>query len=288
MRQLGRHLYIRTLLVVLMAIFSKLSLAAELSPLSIGDALTLKSNILAEQRRINIYFPSEYHRNKKGKYPVLYMPDGGLEEDFLHIAGLVQIGALNWTMRPFILVGIENTERKRDLTGPTSDPRDKEIAPNIGGSDKFRAFIRDELMPEINKRYRTSGETAIIGESLAGLFVIETLLEEPSLFDSYLAVDPSLWWDKERLVSTSADRLNKNLPDKNQQAQAQAKAGQKRVYIAASSQKGIVEPSRALSEVFSKDDRIEVVFKELPNETHLSVYHPAALSGLRSMFPREQ
>ncbi|MCV6622599.1 MAG: alpha/beta hydrolase-fold protein [Cellvibrionaceae bacterium] len=284
MRELGKHLYIRTLLVVLMAIFSKLSLAAELSPLSIGDALTLKSNILAEQRRINIYFPSEYNRNKKGKYPVLYMPDGGLEEDFLHIAGLVQIGALNWTMRPFILVGIENTERKRDLTGPTSDPRDKEIAPNIGGSDKFRAFIRDELMPEINKRYRTSGETAIIGESLAGLFVIETLLEEPSLFDSYLAVDPSLWWDKERLVSTATDRLNKNLPDKNQRAQA----GQKRVYIAASSQKGIVEPSRAMAKIFSKDDRIEVVFKELPNETHLSVYHPAALTGLRAMFPREQ
>lgn len=284
MRELGRHLYIRTLLVILLAIFSKLSFAAELSPLSIGDALTLKSNVLAEQRRINIYFPSEYNRNKKGKYPVLYMPDGGLEEDFLHIAGLVQIGALNWTMRPFILVGIENTERKRDLTGPTSDPRDKEIAPNIGGSDKFRAFIRDELMPEIDNRYRTSGETAIIGESLAGLFVIETLLEEPSLFDSYLAVDPSLWWDKERLVTTAVDSLNKNLPVKNQQA----KASQKRVYIAASSQKGIVEPSRALSEIFSKDERIEAVFKELPNETHLSVYHPAALTGLRVMFPREQ
>ncbi|WP_299976053.1 alpha/beta hydrolase-fold protein [uncultured Pseudoteredinibacter sp.] len=286
MNKLGRKAYSQLLLMLLCAMLSKLSLAVEQSSLSIGDSLLLKSTVLNEQRRINIYFPSEYHRNTKGKYPVLYMPDGGLEEDFLHIAGLVQIGALNWTMRPFILVGIENTERKRDLTGPTSDPRDKDIAPNIGGSDKFRAFIRDELMPEINKRYRTSGETAIIGESLAGLFVIETLLEEPSLFDSYLAVDPSLWWDKERLVSTAADRLNKNLSDKNQQAQA--KANQKRVYIAASSQKGIVEPSRALSEVFSKDDRIDLVFKELPDETHLSVYHPAALVGLRVMFPREE
>src|SRR5262245_8520287 len=111
------------------------------------------------------------------------MLDGGIKEDFLHIAGLVQVSVGNGTMRPFLLVGIENTQRRRDMTGPTENPEDKKIAPRVGGSAAFRAFIRQELMPQVKSRYRTTGETAIVGESLAGLFVVETLLTEPDLFD---------------------------------------------------------------------------------------------------------
>jgi len=100
-------------------------------------------------------------------------------------------------MRPFILVGIENTARRRDLTGPTTSAEDKKIAPKVGGSAAFRQFIREELIPTVKQRYRTTAETAIVGESLAGLFVVETLLLEPGLFDTYLAFDPSLWWNNE-------------------------------------------------------------------------------------------
>jgi predicted alpha/beta superfamily hydrolase len=82
-------------------------------------------------------------------WPVLYMPDGGIEEDFLHVAGLVQVSVGNGTMRPFILVGIENTARRRDLTGPTTRAEDKKIAPKVGGSAAFRQFIREELMPTV-------------------------------------------------------------------------------------------------------------------------------------------
>lgn len=71
-------------------------------------------------------------------WPVLYMPDGGIEEDFLHVAGLVQVSVGNGTMRPFILVGIENTARRRDLTGLTTRAEDKKIAPKVGGSAAFR------------------------------------------------------------------------------------------------------------------------------------------------------
>lgn len=243
-------------------------------PLTIGETLTIKSELISENRQVNVYFPKVYFDDASGKYPVLYMPDGGVNEDFLHIAGLIQIGSLNWSMKPHILVGIENTDRARDLTGITSSDKDREISARIAGSEPFRNFIRTELMPIIDSRYRTSGETAIVGESLAGLFVVDTLLEEPELFDSYIAIDPSLWWDNHRLVKTAVEIINEMsnpLP---------------RLHLAVSQQEGIVEPARELVEILKKRTNIGVSFIEYPNETHLTVYHPAALDAFRMILPR--
>src|ERR1044071_7125394 len=99
-----------------------------------GETFTINSRILNETRRINVYFPPGYQESAGTRLPVLYMPDGGMAEDFLHVAGLVQVSVGNGTMRPFILVGIENTQRRRDLTGPTQNEEDKKIAPRVGGS----------------------------------------------------------------------------------------------------------------------------------------------------------
>ena len=139
------------------------------SPLVIGETFTIDSKVLGETRRINVYLPPAYTAARDTRLPVIYMPDGGMGEDFLHIAGLVQVSTGNGTMRPFILIGIENTQRRRDLTGPTENANDKKIAPHVGGSQSFRAFIRQELMPQVKTRYRTTNETAIVGESLDGL-----------------------------------------------------------------------------------------------------------------------
>lgn len=96
------------------------------------------SAVVKEPRRINVYLPAGF----AGKpLPVIYMPEGGMLEDFLHVAGLLQVGTGNGTVRPIILVGSENTERRRDLTGPTDDPQDRKIAPRAGSSQAFRAFI---------------------------------------------------------------------------------------------------------------------------------------------------
>lgn len=102
-------------------------------PLVIGDTFTIKSKAVGETRRINVYLPRGYAEAADKRFPVLYMPDGGIAEDFLHVAGLVQVGVANGTMRPFILMGIENTERRRDMTGPTENAEDKKIAPRVGG-----------------------------------------------------------------------------------------------------------------------------------------------------------
>jgi len=99
------------------------------TPLVIGQTFTLQSKALGETRRINVYLPSAYTDSATIRLPVLYMPDGGIGEDFLHVAGLVQVLTGNGTMRPFILVGIENTQRRRDLTGPTTSAEDKKSRP---------------------------------------------------------------------------------------------------------------------------------------------------------------
>ncbi|MBL8983212.1 MAG: alpha/beta hydrolase, partial [Gemmatimonadetes bacterium] len=134
------------------------------APMTIGETFTIHSRVLSETRRINVYLPPPYTATAIDRFPVLYMPDGGMAEDFLHVAGLVQVSVGNGTMRPMVLVGIENTERRRDLTGPTTVAEDRRIAPRVGGSAEFRSFIRTELIPEIERRYRTTRERAIIGE----------------------------------------------------------------------------------------------------------------------------
>src|SRR3954447_11829557 len=160
------------LVILLSALGSLPVIAQKAARLVISDTFTIRSRILNETRRINVYMPPGY-TTSAARVPVLYMPDGGMAEDFLHVAGLVEVSVGNGTMRPFLLVGIENTERRRDMTGPTENAKDKTIALHVGGSAAFRSFIRTELMPQIKRRYRTTDETAIMGESLAGLFVIE-------------------------------------------------------------------------------------------------------------------
>ena len=135
------------------------------------------------------------------RLPVLHMPDGGIGEDFLHVAGLVQVLTGNGTMRPFILLGIENIQRRRDLTGPTTGAEDRKVAPRVGGSAVFRQFIREELMPQVKQHYRTNLETTIVGESLAGLFVVEIMLLGPNLFNTCLVFDPSQWWNNGQLAA---------------------------------------------------------------------------------------
>jgi hypothetical protein len=246
--------------------------AAKADPLVIGDTFTLESKVLGETRRINVYLPPGY--TESAPVPVLYMPDGGLAEDFLHVAGLVQVSVGNGTMRPFLLVGIENTQRRRDLTGPTENPENRKIAPQVGGSAAFRRFLREELMPQIRARYRTTGETAIVGESLAGLFVVETFLLEPDLFDTYIALDASLWWNDQKLLAGAAARL-------------QAQPGLRKTLWFASADatpRNSAEPQR-LAEILRTSAPAGVHWHYEPmDEEHSTIYHPAALKAFRMLF----
>ena len=105
---------------------------------------------------------------------MIYVIDGGPEQDFPHLAGLAQSAEVNGTFEPLILVGIETVQRRSEITPPVSDPAayQAELGATPGGSAQFRRFIADEIKPWVEARYRTSGNDAVIGESLAGLFMI--------------------------------------------------------------------------------------------------------------------
>lgn len=265
--------FVATALVLLVAAGSAQAPVSPAAPLSIGETFTIASKTLAETRRINVYLPPQYSETAATRLPVLYMPDGGIAEDFLHVAGLLQVLTGNETMRPFILVGIENTQRRRDLTGPTENAEDKKIAPKVGESAAFRAFIRAELMPAIKARYRTTTETAIMGESLAGLFVVETLLLDPALFDTYIAFDPSVWWNDGGLVKSAAAQM-KSIGNST-----------KTLFLAASSDDRS-DSIAAFAAVLktSAPSALTVHFEPMPQETHATIYHPAALRALRLLF----
>lgn len=242
-------------------------------PLVIGETFTIQSTRLKETRRINVYAPPGYAESTATRLPVLYMPDGGIGEDFLHVAGLVQISVMNGTMRPFLLVGIENTERRRDMTGPTTSDDDRKIAPRVGGSAAFRSFIRAELMPQIATRYRTTRESAIIGESLAGLFVVETFLREPDLFDTYIAIDPSLWWNSEELLKSAGEQLRSRPVRK------------RTLYLASSGEPGLAKVAQRLAGVLKRGfPGVEWHHERMPAEAHSTIYHPAALRAFRTVF----
>lgn len=233
-------------------------------PIPKHDSLTLSSKILKENRIINIWTPPNY-KSSKDSLPVLYMPDGGLKEDFPHIANTLDKLLKEGKIKPVMLVGIENTKRKRDLTGFTTVEEDKKVADEIGKSDNFRAFILTELMPEINKKYRTRDEKGIIGESLAGLFVMETFLLKPSDFDFYIAFDPSLWWNNHN-YDKNASKYLQNLPEKPT-----------KIWFATSSAEGMSGAGKNIENSFKNIPKSKLIWKyeNKPAEKHNTIFRAA-------------
>lgn len=245
-------------------------------PIIIGRSLTLDSRILGERRRINVHLPASYDTEPARTYPVLYLLDGGEQEDFPHIAGLAQLGELSWTYREMIVVGIEGTDRKRDMTHPTTVASERKDLPTSGGSAAFRRFLGEELKPWVAARYRTSGETALIGESLAGLFVVETFLKQPALFDAYIAASPSLWWNDQSLARGAAADL------------APWPAGDRKLYLTiadegSTMQEGVDRVVAALKAAPPKG--LTWRYDPMPKLHHSTIYHPAALDAFKTVWP---
>jgi hypothetical protein len=239
-------------------------------PIPAHDSFTIESREVGETRTINVWTPPEYKVND-GLLPVMYMADGGIKEDFPHMANTFAELIAAKSIPPMILVGIENTQRRRDLTGPTTVEKDKEIAPVVGGSEKFRAFIRKELIPEINKRYRTSDKKGILGESLSGLFVVETFLLTPELFDYYIAFDPSLWWNDHYLVRTAKEQL------------AKFPATQIRLWFASSNVRDIKLHTRELAGILNEENSSFIVWKYAshPKEKHSTIFRATKEEALK-------
>lgn len=257
------------LLFILAASISNASISQTTDSIPPYETFTIQSTLVGELRTINVWTPPEYKTNLD-TLPVLYMPDGGIEEDFPHIANTLAELIRQKKIKPIILVGIENTQRRRDLTGFTNVERDKTIAPVVGGSEKFRAFISDELFAEINKRYRTTDRKGIIGESLAGLFVTETFLLKPDMFDFYIAFDPSLWWNDRQLVKSANDYLD-HFP-----------STQKSFWFAGSGTKGMGKTAGKLAAILKAKNSHNIRWSYSPEskEKHNTIFRATKVKAL--------
>jgi len=181
------------LLLALMAVCF-CSLGQKSDPVSIGKTHTFYSSILKEERTIWVYNPGpdKSHAGSGERYPVLYLLDA--EEHFHATAGIIKQMTGRWP--GMIVVGITNTNRRRDLTPPSTAAKDS----NSGGADNFLQFIESELIPRVDSMYYTAPYRIFSGHSLGGLAVVHTLVNRPTLFNAYVAIDPSLWWDGQKLV----------------------------------------------------------------------------------------
>ena len=202
------------ILVVLIAVTSK---AQTDNSIVIGKYDSVYSTILKEKRKVAVYVPNMTTGAQltNQRYPVVYLLDG--EGHFQSVVGLIQqLSQVNGnTIFPeMIVIGIPNTDRTRDLT-PThidSDPpmMDSGFSKNTGGGENFAAFLEKELMPHIDSAYPTQPYRLLIGHSFGGLTVMHILTNHTKLFNAYIAIDPSMWYDKERFLKNNTNKIDQS------------------------------------------------------------------------------
>ena len=250
-------------------------------PIVIGQSYKLPSRVLGDTRVVNVYLPEGYEGGSRS-FPVLYLLDGGEHEDFFHIAALAQINAAYGQGQELIVVGVEGVDRRHDLTSPSAVSADQKLAPTSGGAAAYRQFLIEELKPWVASHYRTTDRSALIGESLAGLFVLETMLDQPNSFSDFISISPSLWWNDGDLVHSAAPRLR------------QIRFNGTRLWVGFETP---APPAQTAAKDRALQRQLENAFRTTRpaepswnfvrmNETHATIYHPAARSAFRALFGR--
>jgi len=243
--------------------------------LVIGKKMTLNSQILKEKRILNIYLPQTYDKTKS--YPVIYMLDGSMNEDFLHLVGIQQFFNLELGMPDFIIVGIANIDRKRDFTFHTDLKDLQKDYPTTGHSDKFIEFVEKELQPFINKNFKTDKTKYIIGQSLGGLLATEILLTKPELFTHYFIISPSLWWDDESLLTKAPALLSAQKDDT------------RFVYLSVGKleHKTMVKDAESLYQILKNSEKknLKLEYKMMTEDDHATILHKSVYEGFLKVYP---
>lgn len=252
--------------------------APEKKEVVFGQIHQIESESLGETRTLNILLPPGYKDQAEATFPVIYLLDGAENEDYFHVAGLVQFLTMYQLMPASILVGIANIDRYRDFTFPSDVAEDIKRLPTSGGSEKFRQFLAAELKPYVENNFRTTGETTLIGQSLGGLLATEVFIKTPDLFSQYLIVSPSLWWNQFSL----ANQLNKSIEN--------MALKQKKVVVIAlgdegpEMKQGVDLFTDALSDHASA--QLEWHFEAFPKETHATILHRAVYAGFERLYEK--
>jgi len=254
--------------------------------INIGKKEKIQSKVLDEEREIWVYVPP-YSLKSGKKFPVLYLLDG--DAHFHSVSGLIQIlgtGVNQTRLVPeMIVVAIPNTNRTRDLTPSHSDEVDGKVEPwlkDSGGGNNFLKFIQTELIPYVDSAYPTSEYRTLVGHSFGGIATINALYTMPETFDSYIVIDPSLWWDKQLLLN-KADSIfsTNNFADKS-------------LYLALANTLqngeetnfhfGAIKDYAKVLESPKNTSGIHWSFKYYPDDSHSSVPFISEYDGLRFIF----
>ena len=253
--------------------------------ITIGKVDSLYSEVLKEQREIWIQVPEGTDNSKK--YPVIYVLDAS--KNFYSITAMLK-QLIPWTIPNSIIVGITNTDRTRDFT-PTNVPFQRgHESKTSGGARNFLKFVEQELQPFINNKYPAENNNTIIGHSTGGLFVLYTFLNYDSVFDNYLAIDPSLWWDNEYLVKEAEEKINtKNLKEKSLYIAVANSLGKAMDTVKVRRDK--TEPTEGIRAnlkfhdvLLKHNNKLNFTWEYFESEDHGSIVIPAQYNGLRSIF----
>ena len=255
-------------------------------PFVIGEIIELKSKVLSEQRILNVYLPDGYNPNDTIKYPVTYLFDGSADEDFIHVVGLFQFNNFSWINRvpKSIVVGIANIDRRRDFTYQTTIAEEQKRNPTSGKSADFISFIETELQPYIEKKYKTNNSKTIIGQSFGGLLATEILMKKPQLFNKYIIISPSLWWDNGSLLNEKSEIYQENFIK-----QIDIYIGVGKEGLAPTEIPHVMEvDANLLAEKIksTKSEYVKVSFDYLPEEDHATITHQAIFNALRILYPK--
>lgn len=250
---------------------------ANVKPLTIGEIRTIQSKILNEERTLNIYLPQNFDKTKS--YPIIYLLDGSMNEDFIHVTGLVQFFNQMYSMPKTIVVGIANIDRKRDFTFHTDLKDLQKDYPTTGHSDKFISFLEKELKPYVESQFKTT-DKYLFGQSLGGLLAAEILLKKPEMFNNYFIISPSLWWDDESLLKQAPQLLSKIQDTK------------KFIYVSVG--KGehpmMIKDAEDLFDVLKKANKKNwtLEYKMMETDNHATILHRSLYEGLVKLFPYQE
>ncbi|MBI3125931.1 MAG: alpha/beta hydrolase [Ignavibacteriales bacterium] len=234
---------------------------------------------------IYVALPGSYNYTKDN-YPVVFMLDA--YSSFGTMTQMVRLLAYNKELPNLIIVGISseggskefNYNRMRDYT-PTELKSEKEklAIPVSGGGEKFLGFIKDELIPFAESKYRIKkDDKTFVGHSLGGLFVFYTLFKEPNLFNKYVMISPALMFDDEFVL-----KQEKAFAEKNIKLTAS-------VYTTVGSleDSSFTEPwNRLISSIKEHNyEGLELTTEIAKNETHYTIIPYIATHGLKSVFKK--
>ncbi|CAN5433839.1 alpha/beta hydrolase-fold protein [soil metagenome] len=228
--------------------------------------IKINSQILNEERTILVRVPANYERTNE-RFPVIYMTDAHPPQNAM-MAGIIEQQAWAGEMPEMILVGIQNTNRTRDLTPTKTDRQDS------GGGAKFLEFIEKEVIPLIEKDYRTQPFRVFAGHSLGGLFAVYAFTARPDLFNAYIAASPVLSWDNDFVIKRAEELFKQN------------KDWKKTMFISIGDEPDFVKGFNSFQDLLkrAKPKAFEYEFRQFKDENHASSILPAYYAGLRKIF----